>query len=161
MDICIIIGVIRAIARIRKARSRHRIVICTRIVSADRGRSNIKKITIAINTPSVGTIVARKIESDNAEITILSSNPSRAVEGAKGVCKNMKYNERIRALRENIGKNQTEIAKILGTSQSYYSEYELGKRELPIKHLIALCQYYQVSADWILGIKNKAPKREP
>lgn len=69
----------------------------------------------------------------------------------------MKYNERIRELRENTGKNQTEIAKILGTSQSYYSEYELGKRELPIKHLIKLCAYYQVSADWILGIKNKAP----
>lgn len=73
----------------------------------------------------------------------------------------MEYNERIRALRENIGKNQTEIAKMLGTSQSYYSEYELGKRELPIKHLIKLCAYYQVSADWILGIKIKAPKREP
>lgn len=73
----------------------------------------------------------------------------------------MKYNERIRELRENIGKNQTEIAKILGTSQSYYSEYELGKRELPIKHLIKLCEYYKVSADWILGIKNKAPKKEP
>lgn len=73
----------------------------------------------------------------------------------------MEYNERIRALRENIGKNQTEIAKILGTSQSYYSEYELGKRELPIKHLIKLCNYYQVSADYILGIKNKAHKREP
>lgn len=69
----------------------------------------------------------------------------------------MEYNERIRALREHIGKNQTEIAKILGTSQSYYSEYELGKRELPIKHLIKLCNYYKVSADYILGLKNKAP----
>lgn len=69
----------------------------------------------------------------------------------------MKYNERIRELRENIGKNQTEIAKMLGTSQSYYSEYELGKRELPLKHLIKLCNYYKVSADYILGLKNKAP----
>lgn len=69
----------------------------------------------------------------------------------------MKYNERIRELRENTRKNQTEIAKILGTSQSYYSEYELGKRELPIKHLIKLCNYYKVSADYILGLKNKAP----
>lgn len=68
----------------------------------------------------------------------------------------MKYNERIRELRENARKNQTEIAKMLGTSQSYYSEYELGKRELPIKHLIKLCRYYKVSADYVLGIK-KAP----
>ena len=69
----------------------------------------------------------------------------------------MKYNERIRELRENTRKTQTEIAKMLGTSQSYYSEYELGKRELPIKHLIKLCNYYKVSADYILGLKNKAP----
>lgn len=68
----------------------------------------------------------------------------------------MKYNERIRELRENARKTQTEIAKILGTSQSYYSEYELGKRELPIKHLVKLCEYYKVSADYILEIK-KAP----
>lgn len=69
----------------------------------------------------------------------------------------MKYNERIRELRENTRKTQTEIAKILETSQSYYSEYELGKRELPIKHLVKLCEYYEVSADYILGLKNKAP----
>lgn len=66
----------------------------------------------------------------------------------------MKYNERIRELRENARKTQTEIAKILGTTQSYYSEYELGKRELPIKHIIKLCEYYKVSAYYILGIKK-------
>jgi len=70
----------------------------------------------------------------------------------------MEYNERIRELRENARKTQTEIAKILGTTQSYYSEYELGKRELPIKHLIKLCKYYKVSADYILSLDiKKAP----
>ena len=64
----------------------------------------------------------------------------------------MDYNERIRSLREDYGKNQTEIAKLLGTSQSYYSEYELGKRQLPINHLKTLCLYYHVSADYILGL---------
>lgn len=64
----------------------------------------------------------------------------------------MDYNERIRSLREDNGKNQTEIAKLLGTSQSYYSEYELGKRQLPINHLKTLCLYYHVSADYILGL---------
>ena len=64
----------------------------------------------------------------------------------------MDYNERIRSLREDNGKNQTEIAKLLGTSQSYYSEYELGKRQLPINHLKTLCLYYNVSADYILGL---------
>lgn len=70
----------------------------------------------------------------------------------------MEYNERIRELRENARKTQTKIAKILGTTQSYYSEYELGKRELPIKHLIKLCKYYKVSADYILSLDiKKAP----
>ena len=64
----------------------------------------------------------------------------------------MNYNERIRGLREDQNKNQTDIAKILGTSQSYYSEYELGKRQLPIEHLKTLCLYYKVSADYLLGL---------
>lgn len=64
----------------------------------------------------------------------------------------MNYNDRIRALREDTNHNQSEIAKILGTSQSYYSEYELGKRQLPIIHLKTLCLYYGVSADYLLGL---------
>lgn len=64
----------------------------------------------------------------------------------------MEYNQRIRELREDADLNQKAIAKILQTSQSYYSEYELGKRELPLRHLRTLCLYYQVSADYILGL---------
>ena len=64
----------------------------------------------------------------------------------------MEYNQRIRALREDADLNQKEIANILQTSQSYYSEYELGKRELPLHHLRTLCLYYRVSADYLLGL---------
>lgn len=64
----------------------------------------------------------------------------------------MEYNQRIRALREDADLNQKAIANMLQTSQSYYSEYELGKRELPLKHLRTLCLYYQVSADYLLGL---------
>ncbi|MBO5341043.1 MAG: helix-turn-helix transcriptional regulator [Oscillospiraceae bacterium] len=64
----------------------------------------------------------------------------------------MEYYNRLRDLREDNNKNQKEIANIIGTSQSYYSEYELGKRQLPIAHLKTLCLYYQVSADYILGL---------
>lgn len=67
----------------------------------------------------------------------------------------MSYNETIRALREDNEYTQTQIAKILGTSQSYYSEYELGKRPLPIDHLIKLCLFYNTSADYILGLPKK------
>ena len=64
----------------------------------------------------------------------------------------MEYNQRIRALREDAELIQKEIANILQTSQSYYSEYELGKRELPLHHLRTLCLYYKVSADYLLGL---------
>ena len=64
----------------------------------------------------------------------------------------MEYYNRIKDLRIDSNKNQKEIATILQTSQSYYSEYELGKRQLPINHLKTLCEYYKVSADYILGL---------
>ncbi len=65
------------------------------------------------------------------------------------------YVKRIRDLREDHDKTQEEIADILGTSQTMYARYERGANELPIHHLIALCKYYNVSADYILGLSNK------
>lgn len=64
----------------------------------------------------------------------------------------MKYNDIIRELREDADKTQTQIAIILGIDQSYYAKYENGRNALPIKHLITLCEYYNVSADYILGL---------
>ena len=62
--------------------------------------------------------------------------------------------KRIRDLREDHDKTQQEIADILGTSQTMYARYERGANEMPIRHLIVLCKYYGVSADYILGLKN-------
>lgn len=64
----------------------------------------------------------------------------------------MEYNENIRALREDAGYTQAHIASVLNTEQSYYSKYERGLRPLPIEHLITLCKFYKVSADYILGL---------
>lgn len=66
----------------------------------------------------------------------------------------MNYIKRIRDLREDNDKTQKEIADYLGTSQTMYARYERGANELPIRHLIALCDYYNVSADYILGRTN-------
>ncbi len=63
------------------------------------------------------------------------------------------YAKVIRDLREDHDKTQMEIAEILGTSQTMYARYERGANELPIHHLITLCNYYKVSADYILGIE--------
>ena len=59
----------------------------------------------------------------------------------------------IKDLREDNDKTQQEIANVLGTSQTMYARYERGANELPIRHLITLCKYYGVSADFILGLK--------
>ena len=60
------------------------------------------------------------------------------------------YMERLRALREDHDLTQTQIAELLGTSQTMYARYERDANELPLRHLITLCRYYNVSADYIL-----------
>ena len=65
------------------------------------------------------------------------------------------YVKKIRDLREDHDKTQQEIADVLGTSQTMYARYERGANELPIRHLVTLCNYYNVSADYILDIHKK------
>ena len=64
------------------------------------------------------------------------------------------YMQRLRNLREDHDMTQKQIAQILGTSQTMYARYERGGSELPIRHLITLCRYYQVSADFVLGLET-------
>jgi transcriptional regulator with XRE-family HTH domain len=63
----------------------------------------------------------------------------------------MHYTKRLRDLREDHDKTQQQIADVLDTSQTMYARYERGANELPIRHLLTLCSYYGVSADYILG----------
>ena len=59
--------------------------------------------------------------------------------------------QRIRDLREDADLTQAQVAAVLGTSQTMYARYERGANEMPIRHLLALCELYKVSADYILG----------
>lgn len=68
------------------------------------------------------------------------------------------YLKKLRDLREDNDKTQQEIADVLGTSQTMYARYERGANELPIHHLITLCNFYKVSADYILGIDTSENK---
>ena len=61
------------------------------------------------------------------------------------------YIQIMRELREDNDLTQQEIADYLGTSQTMYARYERGANELPIRHLIKLCDYYRVSSDYFLG----------
>lgn len=70
-----------------------------------------------------------------------------------------RYNEMMRELREDHDLTQAQVAKVLGIKQQVYSTYELGIRSLPIEHFIRLCDYYEVSADYLLGrTKRKKDK---
>ena len=64
----------------------------------------------------------------------------------------MEYYERLRQLREDDDLTQAQVAEVLQTNQSYYSKLELGKRPFQIEQLAKLCEYYNVSADYILGL---------
>ena len=70
------------------------------------------------------------------------------------------YVRRIRELREDNDKTQSEIAEILGTSQTMYARYERGANELPVRHLIRLSELYNVSADYILGLSDDMQERK-
>ena len=65
--------------------------------------------------------------------------------------------ERIRALREDHDKKQTELAEYLGIQQNTYSDYETGKITVPIDALIKLADYYQVTLDYLVG--REVPKK--
>ena len=67
--------------------------------------------------------------------------------------------KRIKDLREDNDKLQKDIASLLGISQQYYSEYENGKRTIPIQHLITLANYYNTSIDYIVGLSDSKKKK--
>ncbi|MDD6094798.1 MAG: helix-turn-helix transcriptional regulator [Clostridia bacterium] len=66
--------------------------------------------------------------------------------------------KRIRDLREDRDLTQTQLAKILGMSQTGYSKYETGENDIPTSILIKLSRFYNVSIDYILG-ESDSPKR--
>ncbi len=71
----------------------------------------------------------------------------------------MRYCKIIRDLREDADLTQFQVAQILGTSQTMYARYERGANELPIHHLLTLCEYYKVSSDYVLGLSKDRNRR--
>ena len=62
--------------------------------------------------------------------------------------------DRLIDLREEKNLSQTKVATIIQTSQQQYSKYESGESELPVRALVSLAQFYNVSADYILGLND-------
>ena len=69
------------------------------------------------------------------------------------------FTDKLRGLREDNDLTQSQIAAVLGTSQTMYARYERGANEMPIHHLITLCTLYNISADYLLGINQDCNRK--
>lgn len=68
---------------------------------------------------------------------------------------------RIRDLRNDKDLNQTEMAKILGMSQTGYSKYETGENDIPTVILIQLAKFHHTSVDYLLGLTDNPTPYKP
>ncbi len=67
---------------------------------------------------------------------------------------NILFSERLVQLRKEKGLTQVELAKILNTTQRRISYMELGKVEPDLSTLVALSNYFEVTTDYLIGIKD-------
>ena len=67
----------------------------------------------------------------------------------------MTYQERIKNIREDRDLTQAQVGKLLNKSQQGYNHIEAGRAELKIDDLVKLCKFYNLSADYIIGLTNK------
>ena len=75
----------------------------------------------------------------------------------------MRYNERIREIREDHALTQQKVANLLHVGQRTYADYESGKTRIPVDSLLILAEYYNVSMDYITGasdVRKEYPKTE-
>ena len=63
----------------------------------------------------------------------------------------MSVYRRVRDLREDKDKTQTDIAAVLNMQLTVYQRYERGERELPLWAAIRLADYYDVTLDYLVG----------
>ena len=71
----------------------------------------------------------------------------------------MDYVDRLTALRVDRDIDQQVIAEILGCQQSTVSKYETRRTRYSVENIIALCKFYHVSADFLLGLSEDSLKR--
>ena len=65
------------------------------------------------------------------------------------------YAQRIREVRQMADLTQTQFAESIGTTKNQLSKYELNTQDTPTKIIIAVCQKYNIDANWLLGLADK------
>ena len=66
----------------------------------------------------------------------------------------MNYRERIKNVREDHDLTQAQVGKLLDKSQQGFNHIEMGRAELKIDDLIRLCKFYDLSADYLIGLTD-------
>ncbi len=67
----------------------------------------------------------------------------------------MDYRTRMKNMREDHDLTQKQVGEIIQKSQQGYNHIEAGRAELKIDDLIKLCRFYNVSADYFIGLTDK------
>ncbi len=67
----------------------------------------------------------------------------------------MYYTDRIKWIRDCKNISQKKVAEYLGIKQQQYARYEKGINVMPITYLAKICEYFDVSADYILGLTDE------
>ena len=70
---------------------------------------------------------------------------------------NITFGEKVRILRETAELNQTQLGQQVNMTQRKISYIECGKYEPSLEDIIALCRFFNVSADWLLGFPHHLP----
>ena len=95
-----------------------------------------------------------RIKDAEAVVEAYGLHCGSSLQPNRGVT-NMKYNERIRELREDKSLTQQRIADLLHIGQRTYADYESGKTRIPVDSLLILARFYNVSMDYIAGASNQ------
>lgn len=78
---------------------------------------------------------------------------------AKREVEDLAYLTRLKDLREDKDMTQTDLAMLLQTTQPQIYRYESGQRDIPLDKLVFICRYFNVSADYVLGLPEGMPYR--
>lgn len=68
----------------------------------------------------------------------------------------MIFNDRIRELRQHLNMTQSEFGEKIGASTEFVCRLEKTDRGLALKNVINVCQTFNVSADWLLGLTDES-----
>lgn len=64
------------------------------------------------------------------------------------------YGDRLKQARKDLHLTQTEVAELLGITQKSYQRMESGNHDLKMSTIYQLCKVLNISADWLLGLKE-------